>query len=111
MPDMPASVPDVEVDDSQELNISGVDVKFMHFPGHTPGCSIIELGGVIFSGDFVFEHSIGRCDLPHSDPEKMRDSLLRFIQIDENRELYPGHGNKTTIFKERPNLKMWIQGL
>lgn len=111
MPDLPSSVPDVEVDDSQELTISDVDVKFMHFPGHTPGCSIIEIGGVIFSGDFIFEHSIGRCDLPYSDPKKMRESLLKFIQVEEDKELYPGHGNKTTIFKERPNLRMWIQGL
>jgi glyoxylase-like metal-dependent hydrolase (beta-lactamase superfamily II) len=111
MPDLPSSIPDVEVDDSQKLNIAGVDVTFTHFPGHTPGCSVIEIGDVIFSGDFIFQHSIGRCDLPYSDPEKMKKSLLRFMKIEDDKELYPGHGNKTTIFKEKPNLRMWIQGL
>jgi hydroxyacylglutathione hydrolase len=111
MPDLPSSKPDYEVDSNELLDISGVSVKFHHYAGHTPGCSMIEIEDAIFSGDFIFEHSIGRSDLPHSNPKDMQDSLLRFMQLSEDKTLYPGHGNKTTIFKEKPNVKMWIQGI
>ncbi|EJC14613.1 metallo-beta-lactamase superfamily protein [Helicobacter pylori Hp P-25] len=36
------------------LEIANTTIKYWHFPGHTPGCSIIEIEGVIFSGDFIF---------------------------------------------------------
>ena len=39
-------------------------VKFLHFPGHTPGSTMIKINGVIFSGDVLFKGSIGRSDFP-----------------------------------------------
>jgi glyoxylase-like metal-dependent hydrolase (beta-lactamase superfamily II) len=69
VPDLPPSKPDFEVDDNAELDFDGVKVKFRHFPGHCPGCSTIEIGDAMFSGDFIFERSIGRCDFPNSSPE------------------------------------------
>ena len=40
---MPHSKADVLVNPDEELEIEGVKVKFHHFPGHTPGCSMIEI--------------------------------------------------------------------
>ena len=61
--------------DSKSLNINGINVTYWHFPGHTPGCSIIEVCGHIFSGDFIFQRSIGRYDFPYSNSNDMRESL------------------------------------
>jgi hydroxyacylglutathione hydrolase len=111
MPDLPPSYPDVEVDGDEEFEIEGVRVKYRHFPGHCPGCSTIEIGDAMFSGDFIFERSIGRVDFPYSSPEAMKESLERFMQIDYDKTVYPGHGRPTTIRAEQRNVPYWLNAL
>jgi hydroxyacylglutathione hydrolase len=108
MNDLPPSKADVEVEPNQELDFGGVKVKFRHFPGHTPGCSTIEIGDVMFSGDFIFERSIGRTDFPYSSPKDMRESLEKFKQIPYDKTIYPGHGGTTTIREEQQYSDYWI---
>ncbi|MFT7859370.1 MAG: MBL fold metallo-hydrolase [Sulfurimonas sp.] len=111
MPDLPPSTPDVEVVGDQEFDFDGVKVKFRHFPGHCPGCSTIEIGDAMFSGDFIFERSIGRTDFPYSSPEDMKKSLEKFKKIDYDKTVYPGHGGTTTIKQEQKNADYWIGAL
>ena len=111
MPDLPPSTPDVLVEDNEELNLDGIKVKFRHFPGHTPGSSTIEIDDAMFSGDFIFEKSIGRTDFPYSNPEDMKKSLERFAQLDFDKTIYPGHGGTTTIKQEQQYVPYWIQQL
>lgn len=111
MPDLPPSTPDVEVEPNQEIDIDGIKVKFHHFPGHCPGCSMIEIKDAMFSGDFIFERSIGRTDFPYSSPTDMKDSLKRFKKLDFDKKVYPGHGNTTTIKQEQQYADYWIQSL
>ena len=111
MTDMPPSKADVEVDGDQTLEIAGVEVRFRHFPGHCPGCATIEIGGAMFSGDFIFENSIGRADFPYSSPSDMKQSLKRFMKLDYDCTVYPGHGNATTIKREQQNSPYWIENL
>ena len=58
---------------------------------------------IMFVGDFVFEGTIGRCDLPGGDFEEMKRSLSNLKKLDKNIILYPGHGNKTTLENELSN--------
>ncbi|MEW5832187.1 MAG: MBL fold metallo-hydrolase [Campylobacterota bacterium] len=109
MPDLPPSVPDVEVDGDQTFDISGIRVTFHHFPGHCPGCSMIEIGDAVFSGDFLFEGSIGRWDFPYSDPEAMRQSLKKFALWSDDKPLYPGHGRATSVRAEQRNVDYWLK--
>ncbi len=111
MPDLPPSTPDVEVEPNQEFDFDGVKVKFRHFPGHCPGNSTIEIGDAMFSGDFIFERSIGRTDFPFSSPDDMRDSLERFKKLDYDKTMYPGHGGTTTIKQEQQHSDYWINSL
>jgi len=111
MPDLPPSTPDVVVSPDEELTISGVKVKFHHFPGHCPGCSMIEIGDAMFSGDFIFERSIGRTDFPYSSPEDMKKSLEKFKHLNFDKTLYPGHGGTTTIKQEQKHSDYWIHSL
>jgi glyoxylase-like metal-dependent hydrolase (beta-lactamase superfamily II) len=105
----PPSTADIEVEPDATVVIEGTSVTFSHFPGHTPGCSIIEIGDVIFSGDFIFQGSIGRYDFPFSDADAMRKSIKRFLERKENKTIYPGHGPSTTINKERRVLEYFYQ--
>lgn len=54
----------------------------------------------MFVGDFIFEGTVGRCDLPGGNFEEMKKSLFNLKKFDKNIILYPGHGNKTTIENE-----------
>lgn len=83
------------------FSISGIDLKIMHTPGHSPGSSCILCENYIFSGDTLFCESIGRTDFPGSDSIKMRESLLRLSEIEGNPTVYPGHGEHTTLEMEK----------
>jgi glyoxylase-like metal-dependent hydrolase (beta-lactamase superfamily II) len=111
MPDLPPSTPDVLVENDAELDIAGIKVKFRHFPGHTPGCSTIEIGDAMFSGDFIFERSIGRTDFPYSNPQDMKESLKKFMQLEYDKTIYPGHGGTTTIKQEQQYAPYWMEQL
>ena len=93
----------------QSLEIAGFNVKFSLFAGHTPGSCMIEVGGVIFSGDVIFKGSIGRWDFPFSSGAQMRESLHKILQIKGDFTLYPGHGPNTSLAAERQNLKYFLQ--
>ena len=111
MPNLPPSTPDYLVEPDETLDLEGIEVKFLHFPGHTPGCSAIEIEDAWFSGDFIFERSIGRTDFPYSSPEDMKRSLQKFKAIPYDKKVYPGHGNPTTIKQEQQYADFWIQQL
>jgi len=106
---VPPSTPDYEVIGDETLNIEGIKVKFRHFAGHTVGCSIIEIKDVWFSGDFLFQQSIGRWDFPYSSAEAMIKSLKKAQKIEEDFTIYPGHGMSTTLKQEQRIMDYWIK--
>lgn len=112
MPDLPPSTPDFLVEgEVTTLNLEGVEVIFRHYPGHCPGCSTIEIGDTMFSGDFIFERSIGRVDFPYSSAEDMKKSLKKFQELDYDKTIYPGHGGTTTIKAEQQNANYWMKAI
>lgn len=109
------SIADFEVDCDEQFEFDGVKVKFHFFPGHTPGCSAIEINEnddkKLFSGDFIFNGSIGRTDFPYSDSSQMIKSIEKILKWDFDIEIFPGHGPTTKLSNERKNLKLWINYL
>lgn len=93
----------------EKVKIGEIWAKFWHFPGHTPGCSMIEIENVLFSGDFLFKNSIGRYDFPYSNANDMQKSLQKCLQIKQDFILLPGHGEKSTLKDERPNITQMCQ--
>ena len=94
-----------------DYKIGDYDIKIRHFPGHTPGSITIEIGEDMFSGDFIFDGSIGRVDFPYSDPQKMKESIKKFLTIPYDKRILPGHGATTTIKKAKKFLPMWLEYL
>ena len=102
--------PDVWIEDNQVLNISGLSIKVMHTPGHSPGSAVFHLRGdeasifstnTAFVGDLIFESSIGRVDLPYSNSNHMLASLQRIMnELSPETMLFTGHGNESTMQKE-----------
>ena len=104
----PKSKADILVNDDELLEIDGVNVQYRHFAGHTPGNSIIEIEDVWFSGDFLFQQSIGRWDFPFSSGEAMAKSLEKAMKIKDDFTVYPGHGMSTTLRQEQRGMPMWL---
>ena len=112
---LPCSTPTHLVqNDGESLRFGEIEMRYWHFPGHTPGCCIIETDLGIFSGDFIFHRSIGRYDFPYSSESDMKQSLLRF-QVwcnakseRANKSIYPGHGASTTASEECQNIDFWL---
>lgn len=105
------SIPDMTIEKDGEYEFEGIKLNFKMFPGHTPGCMAIIHEEVFFSGDFVFQNSIGRTDLPYSEPKDMIKSIQKLLALETDYTIYPGHGNSTTLNGERENLGFWIDSL
>lgn len=90
--------------DGQELTLAGICLKVYHTPGHTPGgCSYYcqELG-CVFSGDTLFEGSVGRTDFPGgSMSEIVRSVREKLLTLPPETKVYPGHGGTTTVEYEK----------
>ena len=85
----------------EELPFAGFSIAVRHTPGHTPGhCSFLT-DATLLAGDLVFAGSIGRSDFPNSSPEDMRESLGWFLTLDDDVDVLPGHGPRTTVGRER----------
>jgi len=70
-----------------------------------------KIGDAMFSGDFIFERSIGRCDFPYSSAQDMKESLEKFKKLDYDKTVYPGHGGTTTIKQEQQYADYWIANI
>jgi len=100
---------DVFYDDGHEhLRFGAFDVHVHHTPGHCPGGVCLQVGPTgatgnqLFVGDTLFAGSIGRTDLPGGDYATLMRSIKRVLfAFGDDAEVYPGHGPKTTIGRER----------
>lgn len=93
--------PDREFSDGQHLDFGGGGFTVMHAPGHAPGHVVIHGQGMALVGDCLFAGSIGRTDLPFSNPPQLAESLKKIADLPPETVVYPGHGMETTIAEER----------
>ncbi len=83
------------------LPLGGLTIEVLHTPGHTGGSVCLKCGDALFTGDTLFAGSMGRIDLPGAQPEKMGDSLARLAALDGDYTVLPGHGETSTLERER----------
>lgn len=89
--------------DYEKLNICGYEIKMIKTPFHTKGscCYYLKDNNILFTGDTLFYSSIGRSDLPTGSKRDIKNSLSKLLFIDDKTLIYPGHGCKTTMERER----------
>ncbi len=84
------------------LTLGAEEIKVLDTPGHTPGCVCYLIGDKLFSGDTLFQYSIGRTDLPGGSFSEIKHSVVDILfALDENIQVFPGHGSSTTIGFEK----------
>lgn len=94
--------PDAFLADGDIVEVEGVRLHVIHTPGHTPGSVCFYTEGMLFSGDTLFQGSIGRTDLPGGDFQQiMRSITQRLLRLPDDTIVLPGHMLETTIKAER----------
>lgn len=93
--------PDVAFAEGDRLTLGKLTLDVMHAPGHAPGHVVIHGHGNALVGDCLFAGSIGRTDLPFSNPADLEASLKRIAALPAETVVHPGHGDITTIGEER----------
>lgn len=94
--------PDLAVTEQDTLEVGNMTLHFISTPGHTPGGMCIRIGKVLFSGDTLFQASIGRTDFPGGSMDALVSSIRNklFTLPDETR-VFPGHMGETQIGYEK----------
>ena len=94
----------------EQLTLAGIDFDVVFTPGHSPGHVTFATDGHLFSGDVLFQGSIGRTDLPGGDYETLMASIDALLAAypDETRVL-PGHMGQTTLGAERASNPFILQ--
>ena len=92
------------VQDGQVLSLIGYEFKVLHTPGHTPGgcCYYIADEKILFSGDTLFQESVGRTDFPRgSASDLIRAIREKLMPLPDDVTVYTGHDESTLIGYER----------
>ena len=108
--DFDGFTPTHTVKDDDVLNLCGYEIHVVHTPGHTEGSVCYFVDDCIFSGDTLFNGSIGRTDLEGGSLEQILDSIkTKLYSLDRDYVVWPGHLQSTTLFAERDknNFKLW----
>ena len=88
-------------EDDEIIRAGGLTFTVLATPGHTYGSVCYLCGNAMFSGDTLFAGSCGRTDLPGGDWQTIQFSLERLAELDGDFMVYPGHGESTTLERER----------
>ena len=87
--------------EGDRLQLAGISFRVLHTPGHTPGSVCLIAANHLFSGDTLFAGSCGRTDFPGGDWATIRKSLARLSGMTEDLLVHPGHGESTTLAREK----------
>jgi glyoxylase-like metal-dependent hydrolase (beta-lactamase superfamily II) len=90
--------------ENQIFELAGFKIEIIHVPGHTSGGCAYYLPdeGVVFTGDTLFNGSVGRTDFPGGDSELLLSSIKeKLLTLPEDTKVYPGHVESTSIGKEK----------
>jgi glyoxylase-like metal-dependent hydrolase (beta-lactamase superfamily II) len=104
MPPPEAVKIDVDARDGDRLVVGTAEFHVLHTPGHTQGSISLWIPseGKLVAGDTLFRDSIGRTDLPGGDGKQILRSIHdKLLPLPEETVVVPGHGNSTTIGREK----------
>jgi hydroxyacylglutathione hydrolase len=88
----------------EKLELAGFEIDVIHTPGHSPGHVTYSIPAeqAIFSGDVLFQGSIGRTDLPGGDAPTLMRTLESLVEsLPDETQVHPGHMGLTTIGQEK----------
>jgi glyoxylase-like metal-dependent hydrolase (beta-lactamase superfamily II) len=100
--------PEHTVAGGERLQLAGFEIDVLFTPGHSPGHVTYAIAGeegeptALFSGDVLFQSSVGRTDLPGGDHATLLQSIATLLdRFDDDAVVHPGHMGLTTLGRER----------
>jgi glyoxylase-like metal-dependent hydrolase (beta-lactamase superfamily II) len=103
--------PDSYVEERDVITFGDISLQVLHTPGHSPGGISLLSDKMVFVGDTLFAGSIGRTDLPGGDYETLIRSVKeKIFPLGDDVVIYPGHGPKTTVGRERRSNPFFASG-
>ena len=88
-------------EEGEQIHAGGLIFTVLETPGHTWGSVCYRCEDVIFTGDTLFAGACGRTDLPGGDAQWLRRSLARLAALEEDPTVYPGHGESSSLAREK----------
>lgn len=102
IPAMEAPEVDRHLAEGDTFPLGAHQIRVLETPGHSPGSVSFLVGSLLFSGDALFEGSIGRTDLPGGSlPILLRSIREKILTLPDETEVLSGHGDSTTVGRER----------
>jgi hydroxyacylglutathione hydrolase len=94
--------PEETVEGGEQLQLAGFEIDVVFTPGHSPGHVTYAVEDALFSGDVLFEGSVGRTDLPGGDWAVLSRSIESLLdRYPDEQRVFPGHMGLTTLGRER----------
>ena len=87
--------------DGDVIELGKLKIEVLHTPGHTPGGLCLKTDRLLFTGDTLFNLSIGRTDLAGGDYEAILRSLARLVALEDDLLVLPGHSQSSTLGYEK----------
>lgn len=100
----PGPEPTIDLEQGMILKLGALEFEVRHTPGHSPGHVILVATDLeaVFSGDLIFQGSVGRTDLPGGNWDTLLQSVENeILTLPDAFQLFPGHGPPTTVGVER----------
>ena len=94
---------DISIEDDQIFSLGNLEIRTILSPGHSPGSICFSFEHSLISGDVLFNDGIGRTDLFGGSFEELEKSILKLYKFSDKTLVFPGHGDETTIGKEKRN--------
>lgn len=95
-------VPDLLLEDGQQLSFGDVTLTVIHTPGHTRGGACFRIDDFVITGDTLFRASVGRSDLHGGNHDHLVKSIkTKLFTLPDQTDVYPGHGAASTIAYEK----------
>lgn len=106
MPSVEIQKVDGYINENRVITFGENEIKVIHTPGHTPGSVCFLIEDKLFTGDTIFYETVGRTDLAGGSFSQLKSSINeKIFTLDENIEIYPGHGRNSTVGYEKVNNK------
>jgi hydroxyacylglutathione hydrolase len=112
LPGNESPMPDVELEDRQELEVGALRFQVLYTPGHSPGGVTFYLAqeSAAFDGDVLFAGGVGRTDLPGGDWDTLERSIREVLfALPDETVLYPGHMQQTTVGYEKVHNPWFVE--
>jgi len=99
--------PDLLLNDGDKISMGAIKLRVLHTPGHTPGSICFLAGNYLIAGDTLFPGGPGKTQTPNDFRQIVKSISEKLFGLPDDTEVYPGHGEATTIGREKKLYKVF----